>query len=113
MSLQVKGHHLQPRDSHSATAFTLSQGITEVIIFGGEGSDLHELSATTVLRFGESILRCMFMTPHNASQQCVYVCVCVRKCVCACVWCMYLCVYVHVCMCVCVCAHVYVRVVCV
>ena len=58
MSMQVKGHDLLPRRGHSATAFTLSQGITEVIIFGGFDGKKY-LSATTVVRLGESTLRCM------------------------------------------------------
>ena len=59
--MQVKGRSLKRRYGHSATAFTLSQEVTEVIMFGGVGEDEdgdHEkLSDTTVLRFGESIMK--------------------------------------------------------
>ena len=53
--MQVKGHSLKPREGHSATAFAISQEVTEVIMFGGIGVSSY-LSDTTVLRFGELIL---------------------------------------------------------
>ena len=58
MCVQVKGHSLLGRQDHSATAFTLSPGVTEVVIFGGWDS-YSRISRTTVLRWGESTLRCM------------------------------------------------------
>ena len=54
--MQVRGHSLKRRRGHSATAFTISQEITEVVMFGGKNESLSWLSDTTVLRFGESIL---------------------------------------------------------
>ena len=53
MCMQVKGLSLKPRYGHSATAFTISQEITEVVIFGGMGGNGNALSDTTVVRFGE------------------------------------------------------------
>ncbi len=57
MSMQVKGLSLRPRMSHSATGFTISQEITEVVIFGGETDFFSnsEISHTMVLRFGEGM----------------------------------------------------------
>ena len=60
MCLQVKGLNLKPRMGHSATVLTISHRITEVVIFGGSQEFLINsmVSDTTVLRFGESTLRC-------------------------------------------------------
>ena len=45
----------QERWGHSATAFTLSAGLVEIVLFGGTGSDLTDTANTTVLRFGECV----------------------------------------------------------
>ena len=45
----------QERWGHSATAFTLSAGLVEVVLFGGTGSDLTDTANTTVLRFGKCV----------------------------------------------------------
>ena len=52
LHVQVRVPTLQSRQGHSATAFSLSPGLTEVILFGGENNHLTCISATTVLRFG-------------------------------------------------------------
>ena len=52
--MQVTVPTLKSRWNHSATAFSLSPGLTEVIIFGGIDEIDVCLSNTTVLRFGES-----------------------------------------------------------
>ena len=61
--VQVKEPRLQARCSHSASAFTLNPGLTEVILFGGypewpknskSYADFPQIANTTVLRFGES-----------------------------------------------------------
>ena len=65
MCLQVNSLSLHPRDCHSATEFYFSYGLTEVIMFGGGDENEEDvLSDTTVLRFGESMLRCM--CAHNS-----------------------------------------------
>lgn len=48
---------LQPRCHHSAAAFNTSQGVTEVVIFGGcpKCPFDNEIASTTVLQFGESM----------------------------------------------------------
>ena len=60
--VQVKVPSLQSRSHHSATAFNLSPGLTEVTLFGGysewpsnlkSAADLTTIANTTVLRFGE------------------------------------------------------------
>ena len=60
VNVQVKVPGLQERFYHSAAAFHLSPGMTEVTIFGGSEwphkwlrSDLTLIANTTVLRFGE------------------------------------------------------------
>ena len=62
--VQVKEPRLQARSDHSATAFCLSPGLTEVTLFGGchqwpknrkVDADLPKIAKTTVLRFGELI----------------------------------------------------------
>ena len=61
--LQVKVPHLQTRCWHSATSFTLTSGLTEVVLFGGcterpkdakTDADFPRIADTTVLQFGES-----------------------------------------------------------
>ena len=61
--IQVNVPSLQSRFDHSAAAFSLSPGLTEVTIFGGcpeypsnfkSYADLPQVANTTVLRFGES-----------------------------------------------------------
>ena len=61
--VQVTVPSLQSRYDHSATAFSLSPGLTEVTIFGGCPNvpsnpyvDLPQIAKTTVLRFGELLL---------------------------------------------------------
>ena len=55
--LQVTIPGLQSRYMHSATALSLSPGLTEVTLFGGtpelSDDDVDVLADTTVLRFGE------------------------------------------------------------
>ena len=60
--VQVTVPSLQSRCDHSATAFNLSPGLTEVTIFGGFSEwpshvksldDITPIANTTVLRFGE------------------------------------------------------------
>ena len=62
VNVQVKLPGLQARFYHSAAAFRLSPGMTEVTIFGGcpewqnyvrSDADFSPLANTTVLRFGE------------------------------------------------------------
>ena len=54
--VQVSVPKLQGRCHHSATAFSLSSGLTEVTLFGGcpewISDALPRIAATTVLRFG-------------------------------------------------------------
>ena len=60
--VQVTVPNIQSRCWHSATAFSLSPGLTEVTLFGGypewpsnpkSNADLTPIANTTVLRFGE------------------------------------------------------------
>ena len=62
MHVQVTVPAFQGRFSHSSTAFNVSPGLTEVVLFGGcpevpsnarTVSDLPQIANTTVLRFGE------------------------------------------------------------
>ena len=62
VNVQVKLPGLQSRFDHTAAAFILSPGVTEVTIFGGcpewpnnyrSAADLSQIAITTVLRFGE------------------------------------------------------------
>ena len=62
VNVQVKIPGLQSRFSHSAAAFRLNPGMTEVTIFGGchewpnnwkSDADLSQIANTTVLRFGK------------------------------------------------------------
>ena len=68
---------LQSRFYHSATAFSLSPGLTEVTIFGGcpnvssnfkSKAYLPPIANTTVLRFGESHLMCVSHTSRVSSR---------------------------------------------
>ena len=61
--MQVTVPTLESRSNHSATAFSLSLGLTEVIIFGGFDEDDTDLANTTVLRFGESTSCVSHMRP--------------------------------------------------
>ena len=60
--MQVTVPTLKSRRFHSATAFSLSPGLTEVIIFGGYDGYKY-LANTTVLRFGESTSCVSHMRP--------------------------------------------------
>ena len=51
LHVQVRVPTLQSRNSHSATAFSFSPGLTEVILFGGYNGESC-IAETTVLRFG-------------------------------------------------------------
>ena len=60
--MQVTVPGLQSRCEHSATVFSLSPGLNEVVIFGGYSewpsnlksfADITPIASTTVLRFGE------------------------------------------------------------
>ena len=62
MHVQVTVPAFQGRFYHSSTAFNVSPGLTEVIVFGGfpevqsnlrTDADLPLIANTTVLRFGE------------------------------------------------------------
>ena len=62
MDVQVTVPGLQSRCQHSATAFNLSPGLIEVVLFGGYSEwpcnyksycDIMPMANTTVLRFGE------------------------------------------------------------
>ena len=62
---QVSVSSLQSRESHSAAAFGLGPGLTEVTVFGGcpeYSSDRTQMANTTVLRFGESTSCCVCPT---------------------------------------------------
>ena len=61
--MQVTVPTLKSRGYYSATAFSLSPGLTEVIIFGGVDDDDEDLANTTVLRFGESTSCVSHMRP--------------------------------------------------
>ena len=63
LHVQVTVPTLKSRGGHSATAFSLSPGLTEVIIFGGVDDDDEDLANTTVLRFGESTSCVSHMRP--------------------------------------------------
>ena len=77
LHVQVTVPSLQSRCYHSATAFSLSPGLTEVTIFGGcpnapsnaeSDADLPQIANTTVLRFGESHLMCVSHTSKVSSR---------------------------------------------
>ena len=61
--MQVTVPTLKSRRGLSSTAFSLSPGLTEVIIFGGLDEDNRDLANTTVLRFGESTSCVSHMRP--------------------------------------------------
>ena len=58
MYMQVTlSEDMQPRDLHTATAFSLAPGLTEVAMFGGSPKRVPgqpRIAETTVLQFGES-----------------------------------------------------------
>ena len=69
--IQVDVPSLQSRNLHSAAAFSLGPGLTEVTIFGGcpefpsnrkSDADIPQMANTTVLRFGESTSCCVCPT---------------------------------------------------
>ena len=62
MHVQVSVPAFQGRLYHSSTAFNVSPGLTEVVLFGGcpgvpsnvrTADDIPQIANTTVLRFGE------------------------------------------------------------
>ena len=70
--VQVTVPALQGRYHHSSTAFNVSPGLTEVVLFGGcpewpsdvrTAADLPLIANTTVLRFGE-YTSCVLYTSH-------------------------------------------------
>ena len=61
--MQVTVPTLKSRYAHSANAFSLSPGLTEVIIFGGLDKYNKDLANTAVLRFGESTSCVYHMRP--------------------------------------------------
>ena len=81
--VQVTVPSFQPRCWHSATAFSLSPGLTEVTLFGGcsewpsnlkSAADLTPIANTTVLRFGEytsCVLYCHVMRWKHRLLLCV------------------------------------------
>ena len=62
LCVQVPVTDLQSRTNHCAATFTLSPGITEVVLFGGSTANPPTfgttIAETTVLRFGKSTV-CM------------------------------------------------------
>ena len=72
--VQVTVPSLESRSFHSATAFSLSPGLTEVTLFGGcsewpsnlkSVADVTPIANTTVLRFGEYVhLMCAVLSCH-------------------------------------------------
>ena len=62
LCVQVPVTDLQSRNGHCAATFTLSPGITEVVLFGGSTANPTIfgtiIAETTVLRFGKSTV-CM------------------------------------------------------
>ena len=54
LHVQVTVPTLQDRCNHSATAISLSPGLVEVILFGGESIYI-SIANTRVLRFGECV----------------------------------------------------------
>ena len=81
--VQVTVPSLQSRSDHSATAFNLSPGLTEVTLFGGYSEwpsnpksldDVTPIANTTVLRFGEytsCVLYCHVMRWKHRLLLCV------------------------------------------
>ena len=72
--VQVTVPALQGRFYHSSTAFNVSPGLIEVVLFGGcpewpsnprTDADLPQIANTTVLRFGECT-SCVLYTSHVA-----------------------------------------------
>ena len=71
MHVQVTVPALQGRFYHSSTAFSVSPGLTEVVLVGGcpeyhrTDADRPQIANTTVLRFGECT-SCVLYTSHVA-----------------------------------------------
>ena len=53
--MQIKHPQLRGRYGHSATAISLTEGLTEVTLFGGVDENYDNISDTTVFRFGEYV----------------------------------------------------------
>ena len=75
--MQIKVPSLKLRAAHSATAFNLRPGLTEVTLFGGYSefgwnyrfdADVTHIANTTVLRFGEFCVWVMhvFLSSFNS-----------------------------------------------
>ena len=63
--VQIQHPHLRGRYDHSATAISLTGGLTEVTFFGGKNENAYKVSradATSVLRFGECHFVCVLVT---------------------------------------------------
>ena len=76
LHVQVTVPTLQGRLGHSATAISLSPGLVEVILFGGDISNTFEakpIANTTVLRFGECV-SCKAEMSHFSSGTTVSLC---------------------------------------
>ena len=58
LHVQVKDPSLQERQGHSATAFSLTPTLTEVVLFGGYSGDQY-IADTTVLQFSKSPTTCI------------------------------------------------------
>ena len=62
--VQVPIPSLRPWHGHCVAGFSLSPGITEVVVFGGNisssGEANHDIDDTKVLRFGECLLVVVF-----------------------------------------------------
>ena len=79
--MQVDIPGFQARCRHSATAFSLRPGLTEVTLFGGRPKWRDGYHAkTTVLRFGEFTSVCECDHTHHAALQC---CVSATGCECS------------------------------
>ena len=61
---------LKPRYGHCAGAYSLSPGLTEVVIFGGLDSDRHVLANTVIMRFGE-LSRGKVVTVATVGRKCI------------------------------------------
>ena len=70
-NVQVKVSGLQPRAYHSATSFSLSSGLTEVVIFGGTKDDIFDakdLADTCLLQFSKCYLLVWELPPPKATR---------------------------------------------
>ena len=61
--MQVEVPGIMGRESHSATACSLSSGLVEVVVFGGTYGR-GPMADTTVLRFGEYVVSAHAMISH-------------------------------------------------